>query len=1218
MPLFGTMNPEDQDRIFSKNSKRKVIVSTNIAETSLTIDGVRFVIDSGVIKQKDFNFSTGIESLTVKQHAKSGCDQRKGRAGRTAPGKCYRLFTETEWDKRPDFQTPEILRSNLDNVILTMKRMGIQDIVGFDFIDKPSPVAIRESVKTLQALGALDENEKITPIGQEMADLPLSPEIAKMVIKSREYGCSESITIIAALISDGGGSLFLRSDDEQEIVKRFSGETSSDFLTLLRVYRGWESSGFSRRFLSENNINPKKIYEAREVLQQLRKIVTKTEKRKSRHSKDENPVEDTVRGAELEKAITKSIISGLLHKLFISYGDFGYVPLNSNHRMEHHLHPGSIAFKSPNRPDVLVGHGIKATEKKRKYRGRLKTIRRIFIRSCQPAPEKLLIEIAPHLFRENNRTVEYNPDTDNYTETITYEFKDYPKKKFKIKQITSNPELTTEAFIEALVSGKVNLPAIAYNQEVLERLDRIRTNSGGLVGIPDMEDFYRSKLGGAQNRQEARYINDRLQLDFYQYCPQELEEEIVRKYPTEIQIGPHKLIVSYEYKPVSEGYYGKTKEIFRATIEIPSSMLFEFEESDIPQIGEDDRPNIFYRSIHNNVTYSSTNIEALRTEIDNQRIIGAWHKFQAPITPEITDIDADLVPLESLGINPIPYAKDYKGNEVFAYPGYKINEVYDYQLRAYVKSYIIKYYRTREEADQANRTTEEDQKKVREKAIARRNREILLEPTRIIYDSMRDTMRDLNIERANYNLTRDEYHEIVEKFVEADHILTSEDRDPNEAMVLMRNIRLRLEKGKEERERRLSLIPSTKAKLETMRQKIDDLTRDNCHQYGISYDQYYVILDKWREVEKLITPFDSDGDPLLIDPEQALEIAQRAIGIIPEKIQFTEEQRELAEILSNRDSAFAKLVKIQNGRVIEYDSAKNPGYPSQNPTEIPIGGSGRKLVVQRNRLTFVYGSGNPDGTFTLPDGNYVISRDAGRVIKVEEDKNLPNGLLAIEFMDRDFVDYSQASPSSNVVTQNEETGSLGTLEDIIRRKEIERRKRDALLVEDEVVRVQTGTPQQKVEMTEDERINLFNALIDIRIFLDNIRAIPEPSDPTLSNSKQISKIRKKAAEAKKDLNEIEKELVTSNNLARMNGKIAEINKRTERLVAKISRINNENENWPDRFKELRTRLLVIAQGQAIEIDDSLLKRMIPDIIRLSKNPNDISDEALEEILIENI
>jgi pre-mRNA-splicing factor ATP-dependent RNA helicase DHX15/PRP43 len=216
IPLYSTLTLAMQQKIFEPAPPpvkeggppgRKIVVSTNIAETSLTIDGIVYVIDPGFAKQKVYNPRVRVESLLVSPISKASAHQRSGRAGRTQPGKCFRLYTERSFNNDLQPQTyPEILRSNLANTVLTLKKLGIDDLVHFDFMDPPAPETLMRALEVLNYLGALDDEGNLTKLGEIMSEFPLDPQMSKMLVVSPEFNCSNEILSISAMLS--GMTLF--------------------------------------------------------------------------------------------------------------------------------------------------------------------------------------------------------------------------------------------------------------------------------------------------------------------------------------------------------------------------------------------------------------------------------------------------------------------------------------------------------------------------------------------------------------------------------------------------------------------------------------------------------------------------------------------------------------------------------------------------------------------------------------------------------------------------------------------------------------------------------------------------------------------------------------------------------------------------------------------------------------------------------------------------
>ena len=324
VPLYSTLPPAQQQRIFdaappSRNGRisRKCVISTNIAETSITIDGVVFVIDPGFSKQKVYNPRIRVESLLVSPISKASAQQRAGRAGRTRPGKAFRLYTEKSFKKDLQENTyPEILRSNLGSVVLQLKKLGVDDLVHFDFMDPPAPETLMRALELLNYLGALDDDGALTPIGETMSEMPLDPQLAKLLIAAPQYNCSNEILSIVAMLSvpnwyvRGNWALlfghfraemgifgaimgilpcfrtsfylhllsFVRPNDQKrqadEMKSRFA-HVDGDHLTLLNVYHAYLGAHTDAKWCYDHYINSRTMKSAENVREQLQRIMTR-------------------------------------------------------------------------------------------------------------------------------------------------------------------------------------------------------------------------------------------------------------------------------------------------------------------------------------------------------------------------------------------------------------------------------------------------------------------------------------------------------------------------------------------------------------------------------------------------------------------------------------------------------------------------------------------------------------------------------------------------------------------------------------------------------------------------------------------------------------------------------------------------------------------------------------------------------------------------------
>ncbi|QRV95545.1 Helicase associated domain (HA2) [Ceratobasidium sp. AG-Ba] len=292
VPLYSSLPPAQQQRIFdpAPPGGRKVVVSTNIAETSLTIDGIVYVVDPGFSKQKVYNPRIRVESLLVSPISKASAQQRAGRAGRTRPGKCFRLYTEKDYIKELEEQThPEILRSNLANTVLELVKLGVTDLVHFDYMDAPAPETIMRALELLNYLSALDDDGNITPLGGIMAEFPLDPQLAKMLIVSPEFRCSNELLSIVAMLSVP--NVWLRPNNqrkEADAAKQLLTVPDGDHLTMMNVYNSYVNNKDEKNWCWNNYLSQRALQQAENVRQQLERsmerfdldLVSQTDPRK--------------------------------------------------------------------------------------------------------------------------------------------------------------------------------------------------------------------------------------------------------------------------------------------------------------------------------------------------------------------------------------------------------------------------------------------------------------------------------------------------------------------------------------------------------------------------------------------------------------------------------------------------------------------------------------------------------------------------------------------------------------------------------------------------------------------------------------------------------------------------------------------------------------------------------------------------------------------------
>ncbi|XP_062013028.1 probable pre-mRNA-splicing factor ATP-dependent RNA helicase DEAH9 isoform X2 [Rosa rugosa] len=378
LPLYSGLPRADQELVFSPTprGKRKVVISTNIAETSITLEGVVYVVDSGFSKQRFYNPISDIENLVVAPISKASARQRTGRAGRVRPGKCYRLYTEEYFVKEMSAEgIPEIQRSNLVSCVIQLKALGIDNILGFDWPASPSSEAMVRALEVLYSLGVLDDDAKLTsPTGFQVAEFPLDPMISKMILSSGELGCSEEIITIAAVLSvqsiwaSGWGS-----QKELDEAKLNFAAAEGDHVSFLNVYKAFLQSGKSSQWCHKNFVNYQAMKKVLEIREQLRRTAR-------RLGIDLKSCErDTV---VVRKAITYGFFANACVSEASSH-DGKYKTIRGS--QEVYIHPSSVLFRV--NPKWVVYHSLVSTEKQ-------------YMRNVISIDPSWLTEAAPHFYQK--------------------------------------------------------------------------------------------------------------------------------------------------------------------------------------------------------------------------------------------------------------------------------------------------------------------------------------------------------------------------------------------------------------------------------------------------------------------------------------------------------------------------------------------------------------------------------------------------------------------------------------------------------------------------------------------------------------------------------------------------------------------------------------------------------------------------------------------------
>ncbi|KAK4866214.1 hypothetical protein LT330_008555 [Penicillium expansum] len=393
LPLYAGLTTEQQMYVFepTPENTRKVIVSTNIAEASVTIDGIVYVIDSGFAKLRAYNPNTGIDTLTAVPISKASATQRAGRAGRTKPGKCFRLYTQQAFEQMPEATVPEIQRSNLAPVIMQLKALGIDNIVRFDFLTPPPAELIIRALELLSSLGAVDDYAKLTkPLGVRMAEIALDPMMAKVLLTAPSFNCLSEILTIAAMVNLQGTVWVQHAGDKRsaESHRRKFAVEEGDHLTYLNVYQAFVTKGKKDpKWCRDNLLNYRALLRAVSIRGQLKRYLERfgiqvDETLSSRHG-----------AADLSnqpEQIRRCLTTGYFAHAAKMQPDGTFKTVSGGLTL--HAHPTSLMFNR--KADWVVFHEIMQTGEK------------TYIRDVTKIEKSYLLEYAPDYYRAFQEAVE--------------------------------------------------------------------------------------------------------------------------------------------------------------------------------------------------------------------------------------------------------------------------------------------------------------------------------------------------------------------------------------------------------------------------------------------------------------------------------------------------------------------------------------------------------------------------------------------------------------------------------------------------------------------------------------------------------------------------------------------------------------------------------------------------------------------------------------------
>ncbi|MBL0142975.1 MAG: ATP-dependent RNA helicase HrpA [Betaproteobacteria bacterium] len=567
LPLFSRLSAEEQDRVFEPASHRRIVLATNVAETSLTVPGIHYVIDTGLARIKRFSPRQKIDQLRIEPVSQAAAKQRAGRCGRVASGIAIRLYAQDDYEARPDFTTPEILRTSLASVILRMAALELGDVAAFPFIEPPSARQIEDGYRSLFELGAIDEKRALTPLGHELGRLPVDPRIGRMLLAAREFNCLAEMLILAAALSiqDPRDRPQEKRQESDRAHEEFRDE-SSDFVQLINLwnffddaFRHKESGRKLWETRREHFLSYVRMREWRELAGQLRELAA------------ELGIRENATAATYEQ-VHRALLTGLISNVGLKAQEG-----------DHYNAPRGIPFA------IWPGSGLKKGRPRWIMAGELQETTRVYARNVARIDPEWIEKAAAHLLTRHHAEPHWDRargEVMAYETVSLYGLTIAARRKVSFGRL--DPVRAREIFIEgALVAGEFDTkaPFFAHNRALIrevEDLEHRARRQDVLVDDRALIAFYAARLPAEVRdapsfeswHKEAVRDDARLlfltRADLMRHGAESVTEEL---FPRQLRLGDHTFALAYRFEP---GH-----PLDGVTMNVPLALLNQVDEAAI-------------------------------------------------------------------------------------------------------------------------------------------------------------------------------------------------------------------------------------------------------------------------------------------------------------------------------------------------------------------------------------------------------------------------------------------------------------------------------------------------------------------------------------------------------------------------------------------------------------------------------------------------------------